>query len=104
MGVGSSLLSADVNEAAGLTLLPIMIGLSVMARGAISARRELRAEQLQVPLSVRQPWLFAPAPCTRLANGVREFAGPGWHPDPLNPQADRWWDGQNWTADTRARD
>ena len=104
LGVGSSLLSANINEAAGLTLVPIMVGLPVMARGAIHARRERRIEQLQVPLSARQPWLFAPAPFTQQANGVREFAGPGWQPDPMNPYADRWWDGQSWTADTQTRD
>lgn len=26
---------------------------------------------------------------------------PGWHPDPQNPQQLRYWDGANWTSDTR---
>ncbi|WP_395704996.1 DUF2510 domain-containing protein [Rhodococcus ruber] len=27
----------------------------------------------------------------------------GWHPDPHDPNLDRWWDGQQWTDRTRRR-
>ncbi|MDH6679046.1 hypothetical protein M2284_003262 [Rhodococcus sp. LBL1] len=28
----------------------------------------------------------------------------GWHPDPYDPAIDRYWDGQQWTGDTRPKD
>jgi hypothetical protein len=28
---------------------------------------------------------------------------PGWHPDPQNPNIERWWDGNAWTAHARQR-
>lgn len=36
------------------------------------------------------------------ALGAIELAAPGWYPDPSHGAALRWWDGDEWTADTHA--
>ncbi|MDR2988393.1 MAG: DUF2510 domain-containing protein, partial [Nocardiopsaceae bacterium] len=75
----------------------ILIGLIQMARGLGSLSTMKKLEAMQAPLSQRQPWLFAPSAFA--ADGTA--AEPGWLADPIGAGGLRFWDGQNWTADTR---
>jgi hypothetical protein len=75
----------------------IMIGLIQMARGLGSLSTMRKLEAMQAPLSQREPWLFARAAFA--ADG--SAAEPGWLADPIGSGGLRFWDGQNWTADTR---
>jgi len=76
----------------------IVVGLTQMARGLGSLSTMKRLDAAQAPLSQRQPWLFAPSAFTADGNTAK----PSWLPDPLGSGGLRFWDGQNWTADTRA--
>jgi hypothetical protein len=80
---------------------PILYGLADTVRGLASVNTAKRLEALQAPLSERQPWLFQAAPFGKNPDGSVSAPEPGWHPDPMKTAAHRWWDGQNWTEDTR---
>jgi hypothetical protein len=84
-----------------VSLGSLIYGLVDMARGLGSLKSARQLEALQAPLSERQPWLFAAAPFGMNPDGSPSAPEPGWHPDPLNPAVQRWYDGQNWTQDTR---
>jgi hypothetical protein len=75
----------------------ILVGVVQMARGLGSVSTMKKLDAAQAPLSQRRPWLFAPSAFTADGNTAR----PGWLPDPLGSDGLRFWDGQNWTADTR---
>jgi Protein of unknown function (DUF2510) len=75
----------------------IVVGLIQMARGLGSLSTMKRLEAAQAPLSQRQPWLFAPSAFAADGNTAK----PGWLADPLGSGGLRFWDGQNWTADTQ---
>jgi hypothetical protein len=71
---------------------PVLYGLLDIARGLATVKTARQLEALRRPLSERKPWLFAQPP-----SGM----DPGWYPDPTNAVVQRWYDGDNWTEDTR---
>ncbi len=76
----------------------ITVGLIQMARGLGSLSTMKKLEAAQAPISQGQPWLFAPSAFA--ADG--SAAEPGWLADPIGSDGLRFWDGQNWTADSRS--
>jgi hypothetical protein len=82
-------------------LVPVLYGLVDTVRGLASVKTAQRLAALKRPISERKPWLFAAAPFGTSPDGSASAPEPGWHPDPMNPSAQRWWDGQTWTEDTR---
>jgi hypothetical protein len=75
-----------------ICIAPVLYGLLDIARGLATIKTARQLEALRRPLSERKPWLFAQAPF-----GM----DPGWYPDPTNAVVQRWYDGENWTEDTR---
>jgi len=50
----------------------------------------LRKRRAQRPSEAQGPWGSAPA-----------LPRPGWYPDPSGGDAERYWDGRQWTASAR---
>jgi hypothetical protein len=99
VGLGVTVFSLrDGAASVALAMIPvILVGVTLVVRGLASVSGVKRLAAGQAPLDAREPWLLAPAAFA--ADGGA--AEPGWLADPLRPGGLRFWDGQDWTADTR---
>jgi hypothetical protein len=105
VGLGIFLLGAAVTAytfiQAGNGGGPRFFVLGIIAGGVVQMIRGLASlsavKEAQAPPSQQQAWLFA-----RAAFGPDgTAAAPGWFTDPTGSGGLRFWDGQNWTEQTR---
>jgi hypothetical protein len=99
VGLGVTVFSLrDGSASVALAMLPVIaVGVTLVVRGLASVSGVKRLAARQAPLDEREPWLLAPA-AFAADGGAAEL---GWLADPLRPGGLRFWDGQDWTADTR---